>query len=132
FSNGLVPEGEAEELRNVRQSMARFVMPGYFEAMGLPIVKGRGFQPSDREGSPLVMVINQTLAQRLWPNQDPIGRRVNGSSREGPEGASRNGLVGKRPEVRGGRRRRRALRRAGRSGRSGVLPADRADRRGRL
>jgi len=85
FSNGLVPEGEAEELRNVRQSMARFVMPGYFEAMGLPIVKGRGFQPSDREGSPLVMVINQTLAQRLWPNQDPIGRRVNGSSGKGPK-----------------------------------------------
>ena len=47
--------------------------------MGLPIVKGRGFQPTDREGSPLVMVVNQTLAQRLWPNQDPIGRRVNGS-----------------------------------------------------
>jgi hypothetical protein len=85
FSNGLVPEGEAEELRNVRQSMARFVMPGYFEAMGLPIVKGRGFQPSDRDGSPLVMVINQTLAQRLWPNQDPIGRRVNGSSGKGPK-----------------------------------------------
>jgi len=79
FSNGLVPEGEASELRNVRQSMARFVAPGYFEAMGLPIVKGRGFQPTDREGSPLVMIVNQTLAQRLWPNQDPIGRRVNGS-----------------------------------------------------
>jgi putative ABC transport system permease protein len=79
FSNGLVPEGEAPELRNARQSMARFVTPGYFQAMGLPIVKGRGFQPADRDGAPLVMVVNQTLAQRLWPNQDPIGRRVNGS-----------------------------------------------------
>ena len=80
FSNGLVPEGEANELRNVRQSMARFVTPAYFQAMGLPIVKGRGFSDTDREGSPLVMIVNQTLAERLWPNQDPIGRRVNGSA----------------------------------------------------
>ncbi len=85
FSNGLVPEGEAQELRNVRQSMARFVSPGYFEVMGLPIVRGRGFTDADRTGSQLVMVVNQTLAQRLWPNQDPIGRRVNGSAPGGPK-----------------------------------------------
>jgi predicted permease len=80
FSNGLVPEGEAPELRNVRQSMARFVSPAYFAVMGLAIVRGRGFDGTDRTGAPLVMVVNQTLAQRLWPNQDPIGRRVNGSA----------------------------------------------------
>jgi predicted permease len=80
FSNGLVPEGEAPELRNIRQSMARFVSPAYFDVMRLPIVRGRGFSDTDRAGAPLVMVINQTLAQRLWPNQDPIGRRVNGSA----------------------------------------------------
>jgi predicted permease len=85
FSNGLVPEGEAEELRNVRQSMARFVAPGYFETMGIPILKGRDFQPTDRSGAPLVMIVNQSLANRLWPNQDPIGRRVNGSAPQGPK-----------------------------------------------
>ena len=79
FSNGLVPEGEAPELRNVRQSMARFVSPGYFQAMGLPIVKGRAFTDADRLGAPMTMIVNQTLAERLWPNADPIGRRVNGS-----------------------------------------------------
>ena len=83
FSNGLIPEGEAPESRNIRQSMARFVSPGYFEAMGLPVVRGRGFTDVDRSGSLLVVVVNQTLAERLWPNQDPIGRRVNGSSPEG-------------------------------------------------
>src|SRR4030095_7837102 len=77
FSNGLIPEGAAIELRNVRQSYARFVTPGYFQALGLPVVKGRAFLPSDRAGSPLVMIVNQTLAHRLWPNQDPIGRPVN-------------------------------------------------------
>ncbi len=85
FSNGLVPEGEAPELRNVRQSQARFVSPSYFAAMGLPVVKGRAFTDADRQGAPLVMIVNQTLAQRLWPNQDPIGRRVNGSSGKGPK-----------------------------------------------
>jgi predicted permease len=85
FSNGLVPEGEAPELRNVRQSMARLVSPAYFEVMGLPIVRGRGFNETDRAGAPLVMVINETLAQRLWPNQDPIGRRILGSSGAGPK-----------------------------------------------
>jgi predicted permease len=83
FSNGLVPEGEAPELRNVRQSNARFVTPGYFKAMGLPILKGRAFLPTDRAGAPLVMIINQTLAQRMWPDADPIGRRIQGSSGEG-------------------------------------------------
>jgi putative ABC transport system permease protein len=85
FSNGLVPEGEAPELRNVRQSMARFISPGYFATMGIPILKGRDFQPTDRAGAPLVMIVNQSLAQRLWPNQDPIGRHVNGSAPEGPK-----------------------------------------------
>ena len=83
FSNGLIPEGEAEETRNIRQSMARFVSPGYFETMGIPIVKGRDFTAADRAGGPLVIIVNQSLAQRLWPNQDPIGRRVNGSAPSG-------------------------------------------------
>jgi putative ABC transport system permease protein len=83
FSNGLIPEEEARESRNIRQSMARFVSPRYFEVMGLPVIKGRSFNDTDRTGAPLVIVINQTLAQRLWPNQDPIGRRVSGSSPEG-------------------------------------------------
>jgi putative ABC transport system permease protein len=80
FSNGLVPEEEASESRNIRQSMARFVSPRYFEAMGLPVVKGRTFNDTDRIGAPLVIVINETLAHRLWPNVNPIGRRVNGSA----------------------------------------------------
>ena len=83
FSNGLVPEEETSESRNIRQSMARFVSPQYFAAMGLPVVKGRSFNDTDRTGAPLVIVINQMLAHRLWPNLDPIGRRVNGSSPTG-------------------------------------------------
>jgi predicted permease len=48
---------------------------GYFEAMGIPIVQGRAFQPTDRLGAP-VAVVNETFAHRFWKGLDPIGRRV--------------------------------------------------------
>ncbi|MEE8573507.1 MAG: ADOP family duplicated permease, partial [Gemmatimonadota bacterium] len=50
------------------------VTPGYFDAMDVPIVRGRGFEDSDRTGSRDVVVINELLAERHWPDEDPIGR----------------------------------------------------------
>jgi predicted permease len=52
------------------------VGPGHFEALGIPIRRGRGFEPADRADSPGVVVINERLAERFWPGQDPVGRRV--------------------------------------------------------
>ena len=54
----------------------RTVTPGYFAAAGIPIVRGRGFTDADREGSPPVAVINATLAALLWPDADPLGKRI--------------------------------------------------------
>jgi predicted permease len=48
----------------------------YFKAIGIPIESGRGFNSHDSESSPHVVVVSQSLARRLWPNQDPIGRRL--------------------------------------------------------
>jgi predicted permease len=76
FYNGLVPDGEVLDARNARDSRSRFVSPGFFRALQLPIVQGRAFDDADRSGAPLVMIVNQTLAERLFPGQDPIGRRV--------------------------------------------------------
>ncbi len=56
----------------------------YFETLQIPIVRGRSFTENDTESSPHVMVINQTMAARLWPNQDPIGRRVRMSTPDSP------------------------------------------------
>jgi putative ABC transport system permease protein len=56
------------------------ITPGYFEAMDIPIVRGRGFAPSDREGTREVIVINEVLADRHWPNEDPVGREIVTSS----------------------------------------------------
>ena len=54
----------------------RTASPEYFRAAGIPLLKGRPFSATDRAGSPLVVILNQTLAERLFPGQDPIGRRV--------------------------------------------------------
>ena len=53
-----------------------FVGPEYFDAIGLPILRGRGFTDADREGSPNVAVVTQTIANRFWPGEDPIGKQV--------------------------------------------------------
>jgi predicted permease len=47
----------------------------YFVAMGMPILRGRTFSSEDGPTAPPVVVINQTMARRLWPNEDPIGKR---------------------------------------------------------
>jgi predicted permease len=51
------------------------VTDGYFEAMGIPLVQGRAFQPTDRVAGPVV-VVNETFVRRFWKGVDPIGRRV--------------------------------------------------------
>ena len=52
------------------------VFPGYFETMGVPIVRGRGFQPADTSAAGLVAVVNEKFADTFWQGQDPIGKRV--------------------------------------------------------
>ena len=58
----------------------------YHQAMGISILRGRGFLDSDDADAPLVTVINETMAQRVWPNEDPIGRRIKlgGADRDNP------------------------------------------------
>jgi predicted permease len=50
--------------------------PGYFDAMRIPIVRGRGFTDADRAGVERVAVVSEATAQGLWPGQNPVGRRV--------------------------------------------------------
>ena len=50
--------------------------PEYFRASGIPLVKGRGFATTDRQGSGRVVILNQALADRLFPGEDPIGKHV--------------------------------------------------------
>jgi predicted permease len=52
------------------------VAPGYFDTLQIPIRRGRDFDAHDRAGAPAVAIVNETLARRFWPNQDPIGQRL--------------------------------------------------------
>jgi len=52
------------------------VSTNYFKAMGIQLLKGRVFTETDTADKPKVMVINETLAARLWPGEDPIGKRL--------------------------------------------------------
>jgi predicted permease len=54
----------------------RVVSPTYFETLRLPVIRGRGITTADRVGSARVMVITKPLADRLWPGEDPIGKKL--------------------------------------------------------
>jgi predicted permease len=56
-------------------AQASSVGPGYFETLGIPILRGRALSPADRADSRPVVVINQTLADRFWHDQSPLGKR---------------------------------------------------------
>lgn len=52
------------------------ITPGYLETMGIPLLKGRYLQESDDKAAPRVMLVDEALAARFWPNQDAVGRRM--------------------------------------------------------
>ncbi|MEK6322866.1 MAG: ABC transporter permease [Acidobacteriota bacterium] len=53
------------------------VSPGYFSALGIPMQRGRYFNPADSASSVQVAIVNETLARKLFPQEDPIGKRIN-------------------------------------------------------
>jgi putative ABC transport system permease protein len=54
----------------------RPVSAGYFETIGIPVQRGRGFNPTDDEDHPLVVIINESMARTFWKQQDPVGQRL--------------------------------------------------------
>jgi putative ABC transport system permease protein len=50
--------------------------PGFFETLGIPLLRGRDFRPSDEQGSPPVAIIDETVAHRFFPDRDPLGERL--------------------------------------------------------
>lgn len=70
-------EGVAElQGADAPNALFREVSPGFLETMRIQLTRGRPLEASDREGAPRVALVNQAFAQRAWPGQDPIGRRL--------------------------------------------------------
>ena len=73
---GLLAEGQSyDRLPRGPMAVPQQVTPGYFDAMGLRVVAGRGFTDGDRASGPYVGIVSRSLAALLWPNGDPIGKR---------------------------------------------------------
>ncbi len=53
-----------------------YVDRSYFRVVGVPIVEGRGFDANDRKGSPGVVIVNQAMAERYWPNESALGKLI--------------------------------------------------------
>src|SRR6185503_17984951 len=61
------------------------VSASYFRTMQIPILQARNFTDADRENAPHVVIINQAMARRFWPNENPIGQRVNLGDSDKPD-----------------------------------------------
>jgi len=79
------PEGYTPRPGEVVNVDFNVVTPGHFDTLGVPLRGGRDLAASDREGSPSVVVVSQSLAERFWPGQDPIGKLLRDL---GPRGAA--------------------------------------------
>lgn len=61
---------------NRKPCFFKMVSPSYFTTLGMTLKKGRGLSERDRKGSPPVTVINETMARKYFPHEDPIGKRI--------------------------------------------------------
>lgn len=89
---GKEPEGGDEE---APQAQITVISQGYFQALGIPLLQGRDFLPSDNDEAPRVAIVDQKLARQYWPGGDAIGKRIRTSDPEWYE------IVGVVPSVRG-------------------------------
>jgi putative ABC transport system permease protein len=98
-SNGLLAEAPTIDVTKAVDARLHVVTPHYFRVMGIPILRGRGFGPQDAAGNPRSMIVSRKLADRLWPGQDPLGRRV-GCCEGSPEDPKWKTVVGIAGDVR--------------------------------
>ena len=82
-TTGFVVEGAPPRAVGDRPEVGeRTITSDYFNTMRIPLLKGRAFSESDREDAPRVVVINEALAQRFWPDEEAIGKRLGFRAKE--------------------------------------------------
>ena len=78
---------EGQDESDERSAPAAFfnpVWPDYFRTMGIPLLRGRDFTLQDSEGAPGVVIVNETMARRFWPEADALGQRLSLDGARGP------------------------------------------------
>ncbi len=76
WEQGIIPEGVPFDQENTKSVLFHMVKPQHFETLEIELLRGRTFTDADRDESPLVSVIDETMAEMFWPGEDPIGKRV--------------------------------------------------------
>ena len=69
-------EGDAEPVGDGDKVAVRMATPGYFETMGISLLQGRNFTEQDRRDTVAVIIVNKRMADQVWPNQNPVGKRL--------------------------------------------------------
>ena len=76
FLRSVFLEGQdVTDARAGRLVQINTISDGYFESMGIPVLRGRVFTDRDTPNTPQVVIVNETMAQRFWPDEDPVGKR---------------------------------------------------------
>ena len=73
---GFNVEGRSDEYNNNTTARYHSASPDYFQALGIPLVKGRFFTPRDVEDAERVLIVNESMAKKYWPDEDALGKRV--------------------------------------------------------
>jgi predicted permease len=77
WERSIWPEGVPTDDPEIRFSVLfHMVSPRHFEVLGIPLLRGRLFTDADRDGGDRVAIIDETMAEKFWPDEDPIGKRV--------------------------------------------------------
>lgn len=76
-STAVKPEGYVSPANESMETQVAIISPNYFHTMQIPIVEGRDFAPQDRKDSQRVVIVSQAFANRYWPGQEVLGKRLN-------------------------------------------------------
>ena len=90
----LVIEGQSPPPKG-QETVARYisVTPDFFDTLGLHVLQGRNFAEPDRPGAPRVVIINQAMANKFWPGENPIGKRLGDANPNHPDWYEIIGIV---------------------------------------
>src|SRR5262245_12896579 len=96
WEDGIYPEGEDNRRVQTFQNLAS---PRYLETMNIPLLMGRQFSERDDAQAPRVAIVNQTLARSIWPNENPLGKRL--TLKMGPDANQTAEVIGMARDIKG-------------------------------